>query len=368
MKIKKISIAVMVFILLLFVGCQQVDEEPVKNNKEITKVTTDVIGTKDLDEITMSIGQLSPNSTYQVVALSPGEVIEAHYNIGDFVNKDDVLFVLDQEDFTETKDNQLTQLRISLNQAKISLEDAKKNYEDNQTLYAVDSISKSQLDMSKSQYEQARLQYQNVLTQIETTKDNLDNQEDNLIIKSPVSGIIANKNIEKDMYATNQNGYTIIKNDPIIFKVGVIEEYISKVRVGQKAEVYINALDMKVNGKIKSVGLVKEGTTYPVEVEIDNQDLEILPGMYAEVNIVYNRINSAVVIPNGAIINKSGQSFIYLINNKSTDGSTVKKAYVTPINIYGQYTYIEESELLGEELVIKGSQFINQESLVEIQD
>src|SRR6056297_2180622 len=225
---KYLSVILIISIVFAFSGCSQPEETDTTVQEEKVTVTVGEIKGEDIPLTTYAIGQLSPKATYNAVALSPGEVIKSNFEIGDQVKKDDVLFILDKEDFNTTRNNQLNQLQISLDQAKISLEDAKKAYEDNLTLYNLDSIAKSQLDRSKSQYDQAKLQYDNVLSQINSTKDNLSNQEDGLVIQSPVDGVIANKTIEDGMYATNQNGYTIIKNNPIIFKAGVIEEYISK--------------------------------------------------------------------------------------------------------------------------------------------
>lgn len=283
------------------------------------------------------------------------------------MKKDDVLFVLNKEDFNTTRNNQLNQLQISLNQAKISLEDAKKTYEDNLKLYNSDSIAKSQLDRSKSQYDQAKLQYDNVLSQINSTRDNLSNQEDALVIQSPVDGIVANKTIEEGMYATNQNGYTIIKNNPIVFKAGVIEEYISKIKVGQKTEVTINALDKKVDGVIKSIGLVKEGTTYPVEIELENNDLAIKPGMFAEVNIEYDLLENQVVIPKEGVVTEKGQSYVFLVNEAIDDGYSVTKEYINVLGNYDSKVYIN-NDLLGKTVVLKGSTFIDQESIIKISE
>jgi len=364
---KYISVVLIMLVLLILSGCSQ--DESVGDEVIDDKITVTVgkIETENVPLTTYAIGQLSPKATYNAIALSPGEVIESNFKVGDMVKKDDVLFVLSKEDFNTTKNNQLEQLQISLNQARISLEDAKEAYEDNLTLYNLESIAKSQLDRSKSQYDQAKLQYDNVLGQINSTKDNLRNQEDKLVVQAPVDGIVANKTIEDGMYATNQNGYTIIKNDPIIFKAGVIEEYISKIKVGQKTKVRINALDQTVEGVIKSIALMKEGTTYPVEIELENNDLAIKPGMFAEVNIEYDLLEEQVVIPKAAVVNEKGQNYVFLVNKALDEGYSVKKVYINILGNYDSMIYTD-ANLVGERVILKGSTFINQESTIKISE
>jgi RND family efflux transporter MFP subunit len=351
---------------LIISGCGRKNENIVVEKTEEIFVSSELIGVKDIELTTYAIGKLSPKATYNALALSMGEVIETYFEVGDIVKKDDILFTLSKEDFDTSKNNQLTQLQISLNQMKINLDDAKKAYTDNLKLLNAESISQATLDRSKSQYDQAILQYNNVLSQINSTKDNLNTQEDKLVVKSPIDGIIASKNIEKDMYATNQNGYTIINNNLIIFNAGVVEKYINNIQVGQITEVFINALDKKVEGTVKSIGLMKQGTTYPVEIEINNTELQIKPGMYAEVNIKYDTLKNNIIIPIKAINEKNGQSYIFVLGDELENGYNVNKEKIDIIGFDNDYAYISNADLLNKEIIVEGSSFINQESIVKI--
>lgn len=368
---KRVNILVLLMVLGLTVyGCapKSKPEETITKKVETITVEVEEIDQGDIELTTYAIGQLSPKATYNVTPISPGEVIKANFEVGDRVQKDDILFILDQEDFEESKENQLNQLQISLNQAELTMKSAKDTYMDNQKLYEAGSLSKAQLEGSKNQYDQAVLQYRNVLSQIESTKDSLKTQEDNLVITSPVDGIVANKTIEKDMYATNQNGYTIIQNDPIIFKAGIVEKYINKIEVGQKTSVYINALDQTVKGTVKSIALMKEGTTYPVEIEINNSKLNIKPGMFAEVNINYDIIREATVVPTRAVLKKNGEEYIYILDQMTDEGYKVKKVYVEILNRKDAIVQIKDTSLEGEKIITKGSEFIDQESIVILAD
>lgn len=350
---------------LIISGCGKNENIAVEKTEEIF-VSSELIGVKDIELTTYAIGKLSPKATYNALALSMGEVIETNFEVGDTVKKDDILFTLNKEDFDTSKNNQLTQLQISLNQMKINLDDAKKAYTDNLKLLSAESISQTTLDRSKSQYDQAKLQYDNVISQINSTRDNLNTQEDKLVVKSPINGVIASKNIEIDMYATNQNGYTIINNNSIIFNAGVVEEYINKIQVGQITEVFINALDIEVEGTVKSIGLMKQGTTYPVEIEISNTELQIKPGMYAEVNIKYDTLKNSVVIPIKAINEKNGQSYIFVLGNQLENGYSVNKENIEIIGFDNDYAYISNVDLLNKDIIVEGSSFIDQESIVKI--
>jgi len=365
---RKIIIIILMLVVssVMISGCSKKGTRNMEREIEVVSVTTEKVATKNIDLTTYAIGKLSPEATYNVVPLTQGDVIATYFEVGDSVKKDDILFILDNEDFNKSKSTQLTQLEISLRQAKINLDDANDTYEDNIKLYEIESVSSTALDRSKSQYEQAKLQYDNVIIQIKSLNDNLENQEDNLIVKSPIDGIIVNKSIEKEMYATSQNGYTVIKNNPIIFKAGVSEEYINNIKIGQKTNVFINSIDKEIEGIVKSVSLVKEGNSYPVEIEINNEDFSLKPDMYAEVNIKYDILENSVIVPTKAITEINGVSYVYTLDKKTDNGHRVKRLKIDIIGYDGEYAYIENNEMLNTEIVVEGSSFINQESIVNI--
>jgi multidrug efflux pump subunit AcrA (membrane-fusion protein) len=168
------------------------------------------------------------------------------------------------------------------------------------------------------------------------------------------------------MYVTSQNGYTIIKNNPIVFNAGVVEKYINNIKVGQKTEVFINALNKKVEGTVKSISLLKKGTTYPVEIEINNSELQIKPDMYAEVNIEYDTLKNSIVIPNKAILENNSESYIYLLADKVDNGYAVKKVKIEIIGLDNDISYIANSELLNKTVIVEGSSFIDEKSIVKI--
>lgn len=367
MKNKRLLFVLLIIPVLVLSACTGEDEAVEEETQDAIAVEVADVIQKDIAIETFAMGELAPNSVYNVRALASGDVVEVKdVKPGDTVMKDDILFVLDKENFQETRSNQLRQLNISRQQAENTLQNAKKTYEDNVTLYEAGSIAKMQLDNSKLQYEQAQLQYDQAISQIESTRDELDNQGDNLEVRAPVSGLVANKTIEKDMFATNQNGFTIIQNDPILFNAGVIEKYINAIEVGQKARVRIPSLAKEVEGEVKSVSISKQGSTYPVEIRIDNQALDLRPGMYAEVNIIYNQINDSICLPREAVLDENGTKYVYVLGDAVDEFYQVIRKNVEVLGNNDELVRINNPELLGEQVITKGNTFINTDSLVNV--
>jgi len=91
-------------------------------------------------------------------------------------------------------------------------------------------------------------------------------------------------------------------------------DYVKDIRVGDQVEVRMESADRKsFNGKItRFTDKVDEDTrTMMVEIQVPNQDLKIVPGMYAEVVLNVDKHADALVVPTEAVSNgKSPHVFV----------------------------------------------------------
>ncbi len=70
-------------------------------------------------------GTIKPNDSYRATALVRGEILNAPFEEGDSIRKDDVLFVVDASDV----ENAIKQARTGVEQAQLSVESAQLNYD-----------------------------------------------------------------------------------------------------------------------------------------------------------------------------------------------------------------------------------------------
>ncbi len=75
--------------------------------------------TADIGEITVQVSGsavVEPNNSYRVTALVTGEILDAPFQVGDTVQKGDVLYQIDSSDL----ENSIAQARLSVEQAQLS--------------------------------------------------------------------------------------------------------------------------------------------------------------------------------------------------------------------------------------------------------
>ncbi len=105
-----------------------------------------------------------------------------------------------------------------------------------------------------------------------------------------------------------------------------------------------------------------------VEIDLPNKDFKIRPGMYAKVNIKRSGHEDALSVPNEAIGNIKGQSFIYVVQNGKAKKADVKtgirdEKYTELLDAPLKETdmiIVQGKELVSDGAAVQTKTFINQ--------
>jgi RND family efflux transporter MFP subunit len=109
-------------------------------------------------------------------------------------------------------------------------------------------------------------------------------------------------------------------------------DYVQDIRVGDPVDVHIDSLGGRAfTGKIsRFTDRVDDTTrTMMVEMDVNNPKLELIPGMYADVNLKVEQHPNAIAIPTEAIT--AGKNTVYVIDaDNKVEERTVKLGLETP--------------------------------------
>lgn len=214
--------------------------------------------------------------------------------IGDFVKKGQVVAEMDA---------------INLQQALLQMVNDSTEYSRLKGLYEAGGLSRSDLDAMELKYNVSRSTYENLL--------------ENTVLLSPVDGVISARNYDRgDMFTMGQPIYTVEQITPVKLLIGISEVDYTKVHVGDKVRITVDAFPGKVfSGSISRLyPTIDPAThTFTVEVIVGNADRMLRPGMYAKVTVRFG-VNRSVVVPDEAIVKQvgSGDRFVYVLNPDST--------------------------------------------------
>lgn len=119
--------------------------------------------------------------------------------------------------------------------------------------------------------------------------------------------------------------YSIINPDTFYFSTEVGETEISKIKMGQKVTLSLDAYPSEVfestveNIGISSVVTSTGGTAYKVKITLLKKDgVDFRLGMNGDVEIVANTYSDTLFVPSDAVIEEDSGNYVWLINaNKS---------------------------------------------------
>ncbi len=159
------------------------------------------------------------------------------------------------------------------------------------------------------------------IRQAQAAIDSIDQQIKNSQILAPMDGIITDIAFKVgEQIAPNQTLYTLLGNGEYDIEVLISEADINKVKVGDPAEISLDAFgdETLFPGSVLFVEpaetTVQDVIYYKVKVGLEKNDAAIKPGMTANVTITTNRKANVFHIPSRAVIDKGAEgSFVRLL-------------------------------------------------------
>ncbi|QZY53577.1 efflux RND transporter periplasmic adaptor subunit [Crassaminicella profunda] len=359
-------------LLLLFAltltGCGKKGKVLAKEEQRITVKTTKV-AKKNLTLKTTLSGKIKPIEESSIIPKIPGKVMQVHVEIGDKVQKGDILFELNQTDLMNGVKQAEAAYNTSLASLKLKEEqiaNAKKNYERNKALYEQGALSQQAFEQSELQASQAQLDM--AKAQLEQSKVVLENATSKLsdcTITAPISGFITSVEISKgEMASGGKPAITIANLDTVLIETNISEHLINKVHTGDSVDVLVkSASNNPLKGKIfaLSPAPAKNGLTYPLKITLENKDTLVKAGMFAEINIVSDKKEDIITIPSDSVIVKEGKEVVFSITN---DQAKMREISLGLDN--GKEVEVLGGLKIGDVIVIKGQNYLDEGNKVKI--
>ena len=287
-----------------------------------------VVATGQRGSISKTIQFTGDIDAYQTANIYPkvsGNLEDEFANIGDYVRKGQMLALIDTTIYSQN----VGQARGTYMQAQATLTNAKITYERNKSLLDQNLIAKQDLDNAETAYKVAQAQevaneanYKNAVTQLGYCK-----------IVVPFDGYITRRYFDPGVYvaaSTNSQGSTLFllsEIQKVKIMVNVLEDDVQYLGNITTADVTVDAYPNQIfKGRITRVSQQFDlaTRTMPVEVDLDNSQHLLKPGMFANINLVLAQKNNVLILPTQDIMKDDSGSYVYTLSKDST----VKKAYV----------------------------------------
>ena len=147
----------------------------------------------------------------------------------------------------------------------------------------------------------------------------------NEIIIAPFKGVLGKREIAQGVLGTESFILTLDDTSSIVLNIKVPEIYLKILKPGLVAEVRSDAFDKIFYGKIDSVSSRVDPSTRSVlaSITVDNKNLELVPGMLLDIQIIYNETQE-IGVPENSLLIQGDTAFAY----KVLEDNTIEKIEV----------------------------------------
>jgi len=325
-------------------ACGQANGESEKDGKEAVPAVPVEVATTQRAEMAALYSGTAPIEADRRALVMPkvsGEIRAVLADEGQRVKAGQTLARLDGDQL---------RLEVALNEA--TMRKLERDYNRNMELQqkglvsatAIDNL-KYELEAAKANWELARLQlsYTEIRSPIAgTVTQRLDLVKVGNTV-TPVGGVIE---------SADSSLFVVEDLDTLILRVNVPERELSKLSVGQPAELSFDAVPGRTfQGEIALISPSIDPTTatFGVRIRVTETGGLLRPGMFARVAIVYERKLDALQIPRTALLDTDGQAKVFVV----TDGKATERAVKLGLS-NGAWIEVTEGLKDGDKVVVVG--------------
>lgn len=289
-----------VFLLIPFVlaACQGSDQSVAKDAEKPETIAVEAVPVTRGEMVAhySATASLQAEHAASVIAELPGTVLSIDVEEGDHVRKGQVLARLDAD-----------RSRLTLRQNEAELGKLQNDLDRNGRLIDRKLIPATTFDQAQSQFLAQRADTE--LARMKVRKSE---------IIAPFDGVVTRRWIKRGQFmAANSKAFDIADFSDLTTRLSIPERDAASLKVGQPVDISVDAMpDQRFNGTIERIApIVDEASgTVAVTVAADNALKQLRPGLFCRLDIAFDRIADATLLPKAALQGGGNDSVVYVIN------------------------------------------------------
>jgi RND family efflux transporter MFP subunit len=288
-------------------------------------------------------GNIQAITEAPVLARASGYIKRRLADIGDRVKAGQPLAEIDAPEL----DQQVVEAKANVQQAHAVLDEALAGYEQGKAnlelartsaqrwsqLVTRGVVSRQENDTYQTQYqaqlsgvlslEKAIAAQRNSVAAADANLARLTQMHDYEIVRAPFDGLITLRNVDTGALVTSANTllFRIAQTDTLRMYVNVPQVSSASIHPGQSARLSVSSLPGRsFTGVVarSANSLDPSSRTLLVEVQVPNRSGELLPGMYAQVDLSSARAHPPLLVPSDALIVRPDANMIAVLRSDNT--------------------------------------------------
>jgi membrane fusion protein (multidrug efflux system) len=301
-KIKIIVITGISFLIVFLIALPKINFSSSPENKNqpagipVLHVSAHIIKPEKLANKVLTSGSVLANEEIELRSEVAGKIASLFFREGSNVNKGDLLVKIND-----------SELQAQLNRVKYNLKLLEDREFRQRQLLEREAISQEDYDFSLNQLNVARSEIELIEAQVEKTE-----------IRAPFNGRIGLRNVSEGSFVNSTTFIAALQNiGQLKIDFSIPERYAGSVKLGDP-----------VRFRVVGTDGVNEAKVYAIEPKIDpltrtlkiraiypNLQRKILPGSFADVELVLDEIDDALMVPSHSIIPELGGQKVFLFKN-----------------------------------------------------
>ena len=302
----------------------------------------------DLSKTTVVTGKIEPRDEVAVKPQISGIITELLKEAGQHVEAGEVIAKLK----VIPDMNQLASAESRVRLSRLNLEQAKTDHERQKTLYDKGLISANEYEKVRQSYNQAREEANIAQEQLELTRDGVsasNASSSNTLVRSTISGIIldipvkvGNSVILSNTFNDGTTIASVADMSNLIFRGNIDETEVGRLTVGMPMQITIGALqDLRFSASLEYISPkatattgganqfeIKAAVSVPADSLASSASL-IRSGYSATAQIVLEKADKVLTIPEAAVEFSGDSTFVYVIKQDKAKEQTYERRQVT---------------------------------------
>lgn len=308
----------------------------------VNAVTLTLSPTTIIDRINLP-GVVAPWTRLLLMAKIGGTVTEVLVNEGDHIKKGDMLARIEDDDY-----------RIAVDRAEAAYELAKTDFARNKNMYDKGVLPTATLDAQRTALQTAKADYKNAKLMLSRTT-----------VTSPMDGIIRRLDAKVGLQlSTGDPIAEILEINRMKGIVGIPESDVNAVRKLKTVDLTITALDKRtITASPHFFAPAPETTArlYNLELAIDNQDGDILAGMFIRADLVKERVDNAVAVPFYSVINRNDEQYVFV------DEDGIARKHMVSLGIMEKWmVQVTEGLTPGDRVIVEGHRDVEDNQKIKV--
>ncbi|HZP64069.1 MAG TPA: efflux RND transporter periplasmic adaptor subunit [Terriglobales bacterium] len=308
-----------------------------------------------------AVGSLFPWEESALSSEVEARVAEVLADVGDNVKQGQPLVELDKQELQYAVDAQrgaVMQVRAqlgigpndpiptdtrklaSVQKAEADYIDAGQKYQRAESMFKDKLISREQFDEAATRYQSTKASYNLAIQEVDRLKALLASNEASerlaekkladATIRAPYPGSVKTREVHPGEYLKVQSPVmSLVRTDRLRARLAVPEQWAGWVKEGTVVDLHVDAFPGETfHGTVTRINpsVSQESRTFEVEATVNNPEVRLKPGFFAQANLPSQKQEKAIFVPAAAVNYRYGVYKVFIVNGDRVSERQIKPA------------------------------------------